>query len=168
MVTSPDPRIKIAFPVAYYHCSTLDSADIRRQWYEVVHGLNEVGIKVVSYICDGASEHAKFFDQVLKESAVEDPSITISRDGAYVVSDPPHLIKKFRNNWMSSGQHEKHTKNLITPEGWHIHWSVITQAYELIKTNDDGHSRPLGIIHGFTFCHAHPSSIQVGKADVIY
>ena len=60
MITSPDPRIKISFPVAYYHCATLDSADIRRQWYEVVNGLNEVGITVVSYICDGASEHARY------------------------------------------------------------------------------------------------------------
>lgn len=56
MLTSPDPRIKLAFPVAYYHCVTLDSADIRRQLYEVVNGLNEIGINVVSYVCHGASD----------------------------------------------------------------------------------------------------------------
>ena len=38
--TSLEADIKIKYPVAYYHCATLDSADIRRQWFEVTVGLD--------------------------------------------------------------------------------------------------------------------------------
>ena len=106
MVTSPQRKIRVKFPVAYYHVSTLDSATIRRQWCQVMAGLDSIGLNVVGLVCDGASEHSKFFNMMLEEISVHDPSILVRVGNTWVISDPPHLVKKFRNNWLSSGDRE--------------------------------------------------------------
>ena len=103
MVSSPEQRIKICFPVAYYHCTTLDAAAIRRQWYEVMVGLDSIGLRVVAIVCDGASEHAKFFNSVLEEISIHDPSILVRINNTWVISDPPHLIKKIQKQLVVIG-----------------------------------------------------------------
>ena len=60
-VCSPDEGIKIKFPIAYYHTTTLNSDIIRQQWLEVMIALDSIGLNVVAMVCDGASEHSKFF-----------------------------------------------------------------------------------------------------------
>ena len=160
MVSSPDERIHMNFPVAYYHCATLDSDTIRRQCYEVKNGLEAVGLKVAAYVCDGASEHARFFELWLDEPAVDDPTLMIGKRRGVVISDAPHLIKKLRNILLSSGSHENHTKYLITPDGHHIGWAVIPAAYELATTNVDGQRRRFCIIPKFTPDVSHPTSIM--------
>ena len=130
-----------------------------------------MGFTVVSYICDGASEHAKLFEGILKDTASTDPSLRISRDGSFAISDPPHLIKKFRNNFISSGQHEFHTKNLRTPDGHHIHWSVIDAVYDMVTKNDSGQNRFLTLIRKLTVDVVRPTSIQklrVSLAAIVF
>ena len=81
MVTSPQRHLgKIKFPVAYYHGSTLNSADIRRQVQEVLRGLDNVGFRVVCVVCDGASEHHKYFDMALNGYSSVDDTIKIRKD----------------------------------------------------------------------------------------
>ena len=142
MVTSPEERIEIKFPVAYYHCSTLDSSDIRQQWSEVMTGLDRIGLRVVSIVCDGASEHAKFFNQILEKISIHDPDILVRIDDTWIVSDPPHLVKKFRNNWLSSGEQNRHTRRLLIG-GHHIGWSCMEGTHAVSTTSDDGTPRPL-------------------------
>ena len=72
-------------------------------------GLDSIGLKVICCVCDGASEHHKFFKSILEVVSKHDPTIVVQLDDMWVVSDPPHLIKKFRNNWFSSGQDSRHT-----------------------------------------------------------
>ena len=75
-------------------------------------GLEWTGLNVVSWVCDGASEHAKMFKLILNGVGDTDPDLKVRRDGIWVVSDTPHLGKKFRNNFKSSGQREFNTKML--------------------------------------------------------
>ena len=159
MVTSPEKNIRIKCPVAYYHCTTLDSAAIRRQWYEVMTGLDSVGFNIVGLVCDGASEHFKFFNQVLTEFSIHDPTLLVRRGHMWAVSDPPHLIKKFRNNWLSSGQQDRHTKRLLIG-GHHIGWSVIEGTHRTSTTLPDGSQRATISLRKMKHNVVDPSSIQ--------
>lgn len=159
LVSSPELDIKIRFPVAYYHCSTLDSEDIRRQWEEVMHGLDSIGLNVVALVCDGASEHAKFFNLVLEDFADEDPTLLVRRGGAWAVSDAPHLMKKFRNNWMSSGLKAKHTR-LLSLEDNFIMWDIMAAVYKLATTLEDGTSRMFRSLQKLTWDVIEPCSIM--------
>ena len=159
MVSSPESRIKIKFPVAYYHCSTLNSAVIRQQWDEVMTGLDSIGLKVICCVCDGASEHSKFFNSILEVVSEHDPTIVVQLDDMWVVSDPPHLIKKFRNNWLSSGEDPRHTKRLMI-NGHHIGWSYMVATYTSSTTLPDGSTRPLHILPKVNYNVIEPSSLQ--------
>lgn len=158
-MSSPEFRIKIKFPVAYYHTTSLNSAIIRQQWDEVMTGLDSIGLRVVCCVCDGASEHHKFFNTVLDVVSTHDPTITVRIDDMWVMSDPPHLIKKFRNNWLSSGELFKHTKRLMI-DGHHIGWSFMNATFTASNTNDDGSQRPLRILTKVNYDVIDPSSIQ--------
>ena len=159
LVSSPERRIKIKFPVTYYHCTALNSAVVRQQWDEVMTGLESIGLRVVCCVCDGASEHHKFFNTVLDVLSVHDPTITVRFDDMWVVSDPPHLIKKFRNNWLSSGELFKHTKRLMI-DGHHIGWTFMNATYTASTTLPDGSKRPLQILPKLKYDVIDPSSIQ--------
>ena len=168
MVSSPEQRIKIRFPVAYYHCAKLDAAAICRQWYEVMNGLDSIGLRVVSIVCDGASEHAKFFNNILEEISVYDPGILVRIGNTWVISDPPHLIKKIRNNWLSSGEQDRHTKRLLI-DNHHIGWSVVPAAHTASTTLEDGTPRPLVAVRKLKYPVTEPTGIQrlrVGLAAI--
>ena len=79
-VTSPEKDIKIRFPVAYYHTTSLDSAIIRQQWVDVMIALDSIGLNVVALVCDGTSEHARFAKLVLNKVAAQDPLCFIDFD----------------------------------------------------------------------------------------
>ena len=159
LVSSPERRIKIKFPVSYYHCTALNSAVVRQQWDEVMTGLDSIGLRVVCCVCDGASEHHKFFNTVLDVLSVHDPSITVRFNDMWVISDPPHLIKKFRNNWLSSGELFKHTKRLMIDDH-HIGWTFMEAAYTVSTTLTDGSKRSLQILPKLKYDAIDPSSIQ--------
>ena len=159
LVSSPEFRIKIKFPVAYYHSTSLNSAIIRQQWDEVMTGLDEVGLRVVCCVCDGASEHHKFFKTVLDVLSTHDPTITVRFGDMWVISDPPHLIKKFRNNWLSSGELNKHTKRLMI-DGHLIGWTYMDATYTASTTLPDGSQRSLQILPKLKYDAIDPSSIQ--------
>ena len=159
MVTSPELHMTIKYPVAYYHCSSLNSKNIRRQFEEVMTGLDSVGLRVVSTVCDTASEHVRFFNKTLDTSAASDPDIKVRLGDLWSVSDPPHLIKKFRNNWISSGEHENCTRRLCK-NGNLITWKVMKAVYTVATTGADGHRRPLNLLRKFTWDVVSPISIQ--------
>ena len=159
LVSSPEFRIKIKFPVAYYHCTSLNSAIVRQQWDEVMTGLDSIGLKVVCCVCDGASEHHKFFKTILEVVSTHDSTICVRFDDMWVISDPPHLIKKFRNNWLSSGEQSRHTKRLCI-DGHHIGWSIMVATHTSSTTLSDGVRRPLHILPKLKYDVIEPTSIQ--------
>ena len=159
LVSSPEINNNIRFPIAYYHTTSLNSAIIRQQWSEVMTGLDSIGLRVISCVCDGASEHAKFFNLILESTSIYDPSIAIRLRQMWVVSDPPHLIKKFRNNWLSSGDNDFHTKRLEI-DGNHIGWSVMDGTRTVSTTLPDGTQRCFQSLPKLNYDVVHPSSIQ--------
>ena len=160
MVSSPEVDNKIRFPLAYYHCASLNTADIMQQHKEVEHAIDAIGLKVVALVCYGASsEHASFFDDHLIETAKADPSIKVRRGDKWGLSDTQHLAKKFRNVLMSSGEHERYTKRLCI-DGRHFGWKIIDAARKVSSYHPDGTTRSLIIIPGFDIDVTAPSSLQ--------
>ena len=160
MVTSPQKKFnKLKFPVAYYHGSSLNSADIRRQVSEVMTGLDNIGVRVVCVVCDGASEHHKYFKMILDETSEFDNTIKVRQGLVWAVSDAPHLIKKFRNNWLASGFRSRHTR-LLTKNGFHIGWSIMDAIYTVSTTLSNGRARHLTILPKLIFDVVSPTSIQ--------
>ena len=159
MVTSPQRDITITFPVAYYHTSGLNSMKIRRQVAEVMTGLDSVGLRVITLLCDGASEHARYFNLTLEEFAVADGSIKVRSGGMWAVSDPPHLVKKFRNNWLSSGERRRHTRRL-DKGGHHIGWEVMRSVYNIATRLSNGDKRHFNILPKFTWDVVEPTTIK--------
>ena len=159
-VSSPEKDIKIRFPIAYYHTASLDSCIIRQQWFEVMKGLDSIGLNVIAMVCDGASEHVRFLNLILDKVAAEDPSICVRLgDGLWVVSDPPHLIKKFRNNWMSSGQSQFHTR-LLRHQGKHILWCILESTHEVAIKLPNGDLRFPRALRKLILDAIYPSCIQ--------
>ena len=159
LIQSPWKHITAWYPVAYFHCTTLDAEDIRRQWYSVVNGLKDVGLTVGAYVCDGASEHSRMFEMILTKCAQADPTLKISDGKGIATSDVPHLSKKLRNNLISSGESEFHSKRL-TKNGNLICWRVERATYYLTNVNEHGSNRVLRLIPGFNLDVMQPSSIQ--------
>lgn len=165
MVTSPQRDIHIKFPVAYYHCAGLNSAKIRRQCGEVMAGLDNIGLRVVALVCDGASEHARYFNLTLEEFAANDDSIKVMKDGMWAISDPPHLVKKFRNNWLTSGEKDRHTRRL-DKDGFHIGWTVMEAVHTISTTLPTGDVRPFTLLRKVTWDVVQPSPIQTLRVSL--
>ena len=97
------------------------STQIYNQVMTVVERLyNHSGLRVVGLICDGASEHSKFFRIVLNGSATQDPRRKIylnhpcdEKTKVFSISDVPHLIKKGRGSLFRSGQNSWSTRRMI-------------------------------------------------------
>ena len=82
----------------------LCSTQIYDHVMDVVEQLYNVSaLRVVGLICDGASEHSKFFRIVLNGAASQDPGRSVymshpcdRHTKIFAISDVPHLIKKGR------------------------------------------------------------------------
>ena len=77
-------------------------------------------LRVVGLICDGASEHTKFFRIVLDGVSTEDPDRKVymnhpcdSSTKIFSISDVPHLIKKGRGSLLRSGDNSWSTRRLL-------------------------------------------------------
>ena len=114
---------------------------------------------MVSWVCDGASEHAKMFKSILKQVGDQDPDLKLRRDGIWVVSDTPHLGKKFRNNFKSSGQRDFDTK-MLRKGGSYILWDVIRATHKVATTTSDGSCRLPRCLHKLKWDAVEPSSIM--------
>lgn len=159
MVSSPEEDIDINFPVAYFHCSTLNSTVVREQLFSVMAGLEYAGLNVVSWVCDGASEHARMFISILNSVGDKDPDLKVRRDGIWVVSDTPHLGKKFRNNLKSSGQKIYDTKMLRRGASYLV-WDIIRATHKVTTTLEDGTCRLPRCLHKLSWDAVDPSSIM--------
>ena len=77
-------------------------------------------LRVVGLICDGASEHSKFFRTILDGVSTEDASRTISFEHPcdsstiiFAISDVPHITKKGRGSLFRSGTNSWSTRRML-------------------------------------------------------
>ena len=112
---------------------------------EVVERLYHVAaIKIVGLICDGASEHSKFFRIVLNGAASTDPARSVYMNHPcdhttkiFAPSDVPHICKKGRGSLLRSGQNSWSTRRMLfgknndtIHEGHLMTWDPLSWTHE--------------------------------------
>ena len=91
--------------------------DLNAIIWEATRRIEQIGLHIVAFVCDGAKPNRKFFQDhrhktYMKEGVVyKTPNIYRSGKFIYFFSDVPHLIKTTRNAWANST--EKGTRNLM-------------------------------------------------------
>ena len=88
---------------------------------DVVHHLYDLSsVRIVGLLCDGASEHTKFFRIVLNGGASQAPNRSIymghpcdAKTKIFSISDVPHLIKKARGSLFRSGENSWSTRRML-------------------------------------------------------
>ena len=80
--------------------------------------------RVVGVICDGASEHSKFFRLILDGCSTEDVTRLVyfrhpcdHNTKVFAISDVPHITKKGRGTLYRSGQRSWSTRRMIYGKG---------------------------------------------------
>ena len=104
---------------SYIFCSP--STQIYEQVMNVIRHLYCISaLRVVGLICDGASEHSKFFRTILDGVSTEDASRTISFEHPcdsstiiFAISDVPHITKKGRGSLFRSGTNSWSTRRML-------------------------------------------------------
>ena len=124
---------------------------------DVVENLYNIsGVRIVGLICDGASEHTKFFRIVLDGPASKSPTRSVymghpcdERTKIFAISDVPHLIKKGRGSLLRSGDNSWSTRRMLfggagdtVHDGFLMTWDPLIYLHEeLNKKNSSGQRR---------------------------
>ncbi len=99
--------IKLNFPFAQFGTQSLSADQLFPLVWEAVQNLEAADLKVVAFVCDGASLNRKFFRMHSNKKDVymtNNPYADEPRP-VYFFSDAPHLIKTTRNCWANSFAH---------------------------------------------------------------
>ena len=98
-----------SFPCAYFFTRSVTSEQINEMFWAGIYALHEFGFEVLLACADGASYNRTFFNM----NSVGSPwkgSNPFTNEPIFFLSDPPHLIKKLRNQLYNSGTKEQHTR----------------------------------------------------------
>jgi hypothetical protein len=118
------------FPCAYFLTNGISAHNLNRTFWQGVSLLHSFDFKVLLSCCDGASENRAF---MAMNGCTDTESQTInpfSKFPLFFMSDPPHLIKKLRNNIYNSGYKEyssRYTRCLLL-NSKNILWEHIYSA----------------------------------------
>uniref|UniRef100_A0A1X7U031 Transposable element P transposase n=1 Tax=Amphimedon queenslandica TaxID=400682 RepID=A0A1X7U031_AMPQE len=100
--------IKLEFPYANFPTQNVTADDLYWIVWEAVRCLEEINLKVIVFVCDGAKPNRKFLSMLGQREHLKDGIAykTINKychnRFIYFMSDVPHLIKTARNCWYSS------------------------------------------------------------------
>ena len=93
-----------SYPCTYFLTRGINAMKLNRIFWQGVSMLHGFEFEVLLVCCDGASENQKF---ILINSGYEGSLCKAynyySKLPMFFLSDPPHLVKKFRNNLFKSG-----------------------------------------------------------------
>lgn len=121
------------------------STQIYNQVMDVIRRLYTTSaLRVIGIICDGASEHTKFFRNVLNGSSTVDPDRKVymlhpcdRTTKIFAHSDVPHITKKGRGSLLRSGQNQWSTRRMLhgqvgdtIHDGDLITWDPLTWTHE--------------------------------------
>lgn len=119
------------FPCSYFLTNGISAQDLNRVFWQGVELLNSHGFKVLLTCCDGASENRAFMVMNGCSETVSQTNNPFSNFPLFFLSDPPHLIKKLRNNIYKSGFKEnssRYTRCLLL-NSKNILWEHIYSVY---------------------------------------
>ena len=122
---------KFDYPCAFFLTKNLTSLQLNRLFWLGISMLHSFGFEVLVSCCDGASCNRSF---VLMNVTNDNKSYCqnpFSGMPLFFFSDPPHLIKKLRNNIHSSGFKEKNRRytRTLRLDGKYILWDHIYSVY---------------------------------------
>lgn len=123
--------------VAIYSTRELSAGQLYIRSWEVIYHLEQAGIAVLCFICDGAATNIKFikmhkpFDHPDFDTSFIFATLNLAAADMrplLFILDPPHLLKTTRNCVANSFAHKK-TRNLWK-SGEYISWEVYKQLYD--------------------------------------
>lgn len=94
------------FPCSYFFTNGISAHDLNRIFWQGVSLLHSFNFEVLLTCCDGASENRAFMAINGCSETVSKINNPFSNFSVFFMSDPPHLIKKLRNNIYNSGYKE--------------------------------------------------------------
>ena len=123
------------YPCAYFLTKGINKETLNRIFWVGVSMLKQVGIDIILACCDGASENRAFIN--FNRASHNDYSCInpFSDMPLFFLSDPPHLIKKLRNNLFKSGNKEEDSRytRLMTLDGKAVVWKHVVDVYNRDK-----------------------------------
>lgn len=99
---------KLEYPYAQFPVSTASGDILHPIVWECVEHLEMIGLKVLSFVCDGASCNRKFYKMHKIANGVNYKVKNVYADEdrpIFLISDIPHLMKTARNSWANSYAH---------------------------------------------------------------
>ena len=120
------------YPCAFFLTKNTTALEINRLFWLGVSMLHTYGFEVILSCCDGASSNRSFIELNTRDSEKCSCFNPFSGKPIFFFSDPPHLIKKLRNNLYSSGykaEHPRYTRTLLFNENV-ILWNHIYAVYQ--------------------------------------
>jgi hypothetical protein len=152
MATTLDGSFRV--PMAFYMLRTATTELITAMVDKAIIALHAVGVTVGVIVCDGASYHRKwqqevgcFVDSDLDKVWGDDTSRAdfriamahplLAGEKIYLMSDPVHLMKKAAENLYSSGDSDFHTKRM-QKDGERLNWDIFRHAFETDRIRPSG------------------------------
>ena len=143
------------FLVAHYPTNQANGPQIYSIFWDVVQALESWGFHIIYTCLDGASNNRTFinihFPSPSTDMSIINPFSTLCP--LVFLADPSHLIKKIRNNILSSGCEKWHTR-LLEVNGHEITWRTFIAAYEWDKNHG------LSIHQKLTNQHLRPNTAE--------
>lgn len=126
---------KFEFPCAFFLTRGITAQKLNRVFWQGISVLHGFGFSVMLACCDGAPENRSFMNMNginITKSKCNNP---FSSKPLFFRSDPPHLMKKLRNNIFNSGfkdQNSRFTRTL-RKNGKYMLWDHIYSVYQRDK-----------------------------------
>ena len=119
------------YPCAFFLTKEATSLQLKRIFWQGVSMLHIFDFEILICCCDGASSNRSFITLNIEDTTLGFCQNIYSGMPVFFLSDPPHLIKKLRNNIHSSGFKEKHSRysrSLLVDEQY-ILWDHVYSVY---------------------------------------
>ena len=126
---------KFDFPCAYFLTKGATAVQINRVFWLGISLLHSYGFDVMLVCCDGASTNRSFYTMNTTNKFHSEGFNPFTNNPIFFMSDPPHLMKKLRNNLYNSGDkavNKRFTRKMRNNKG-DIVWQHILEVYNREK-----------------------------------
>jgi hypothetical protein len=123
------------YPCAYFLTKGISGQNLNRTFWQGVGLLQAYGFTTILTCCDGAAENRSFMKMNCIDETVSQTKNPFSDMPLFFISDPPHLMKKLRNNIYNSGCKDispRYTRYLLL-NSKPILWEHIYSVYQRDK-----------------------------------
>ena len=127
--------LQFYFPCAFFLTRGVTAQKLNRLFWQGVSILHGFNFTIMLACCDGAPENRAFMNMNGNNASKSKCYNPFSRKPLFFISDPPHLLKKLRNNIYTSGfkcQNSRFTR-LLQKNGKYILWDHIYSVYQRDK-----------------------------------